>query len=65
MILSVGLNWYLNPVVSMQFAWRNVSVDRTSPGGTAFGVGAFATPVLGTQVGQDLNIYSVRTQYAF
>lgn len=64
-ILSVGLNWYLNPGVAMQFTWRNVSVDRTSPGGTAFGAGAFATPVLGTEVGQDLNIYSVRTQYAF
>jgi phosphate-selective porin OprO/OprP len=64
-ILSVGLNWYLNPAVSMQFAYRNVSVDRTSPGGTAFGAGVGATPALGTDVGQDLNIYSVRTQYAF
>ena len=62
-ILSVGLNWYLNPAVSMQFSYRNVSVDRTSPGGAAFGAGA--TPALGVQVGQDLNIYSLRTQYAF
>lgn len=62
-ILSVGLNWYLNPGVAMQFTWRNVSVDRTSPGGTAFGAGT--TPALGVQVGQDLNIYSLRTQYAF
>lgn len=64
-IFSLGLNWYLNNTVAMQFAYRNVSVDRTSPGGSAFG-GAFpATPALGTQVGQDLNIYSIRTQYAF
>jgi phosphate-selective porin OprO/OprP len=62
-ILSLGLNWYLNPAVSMQFSYRNVSVDRTSPGGAAFGAGA--TPALGVQVGQDLNIYSLRTQYAF
>lgn len=62
-ILSVGLNWYLNPGMAMQFTWRNVSVDRTSPGGTAFGAGV--TPALGVQVGQDLNIYSLRTQYAF
>lgn len=64
-ILSLGLNWYVNPGLTMQFAYRNVQVDRTSPGGTAFGAGAFATPALGTEVGQDLNIYSVRTQYAF
>ncbi len=64
-ILSVGLNWYLNPGMAMQFTWRNLQVDRTSPGGTAFGAGAFATPALGTEVGQDLNIYSLRTQYAF
>ncbi len=64
-ILSVGLNWYLNPGVAMQFTWRNVQVERASPGGTAFGAGLGATPVLGTEVGQDLNIYSLRTQYAF
>lgn len=63
-ILSVGLNWYLNSAMVVQAAYRNVSVDRTSPGGTAFGAGV-ATPALGLQVGQDLNIYSLRTQYAF
>lgn len=63
-IFSLGLNWYVNNGVTLQTAWRNVSVDRTSPGGTAFGAGV-ATPALGTQVGQDLNIYSIRTQYAF
>ena len=63
-IFSLGLNWYVNNGVTLQAAWRNVSVDRTSPGGTAFGAGA-ATPALGTQVGQDLNIFAFRTQYAF
>jgi len=63
-ILSVGLNWYLNNAVTVSAAYRNVSVDRTSPGGTAFGAGV-ATPVIGTQVGQDFDIYSFRTQYAF
>ncbi|WP_310542223.1 porin [Phenylobacterium sp.] len=63
-IFSLGLNWYVNNGVTLQAAWRNVSVDRTSPGGTAFGAGA-ATPALGTKVGQDLNIFAFRTQYAF
>lgn len=63
-IFSVGLNWYPNTNVLISATYRNVSVDRTSPGGTAFGAGA-ATPTIGTEVGQDLNIYSLRTQYAF
>lgn len=64
-ILSVGLNWYLNNGVTVTASWRDISVDRTSPGGTAFGGAAPATPALGTQVGQDLDVYTFRTQYAF
>lgn len=63
-IWSIGLNWYLNTVLSLQAAYRRVEVDRLSPGGGAFGAGA-ATPPAGAQVGQDLNVWSLRTQYAF
>lgn len=62
-IFSVGVNWYVNNGVTLQAAYRNVSVDRLSPGGTAFVAGS--TPALNTQVGQDLEIFSFRTQYAF
>lgn len=61
-IVTVGLNWYLNNAIRFQAAYQDVSVDRLSPGGTAFGA---ATPPAGAQVGQDFNIYSLRTQYAF
>lgn len=64
-IFSIGLNWYLNNGVTVTASYRDISVDRTSPGGTAFGGAAPATPALGTQVGQDLNVYTFRTQYAF
>ena len=60
----MGLNWYVNNVLRFQAAYQDVSVDRLSPGGTAFGAGT-ATPPAGAQVGQDFNIYSLRTQYAF
>lgn len=60
---TLGLNWYLNRVLRFQAAWQNVQVDRLSPGGTAFVAGS--TPPAGAQVGQELNIYSLRTQYAF
>ena len=63
-IFTLGLNWYVNNVLRFQAAFQDVSVDRLSPGGTAFGAGA-ATPPAGAQVGQDFNIYSLRTQYAF
>lgn len=62
-IFSLGLNWYLNNVFRFQAAFQNVEVDRLSPGGTAFVAGS--TPAAGTQVGQDLQIWSLRTQYAF
>lgn len=62
-IWSLGVNWYLNNVVTLEAAYRNVSVDRLSPGGTAFIAGS--TPPAGAQVGQDLNIWSLRTQYSF
>jgi phosphate-selective porin OprO/OprP len=62
-ILSLGVNWYLNPVVSISGAYRNVEVRRQSPGGSAFVAGS--TPAAGAQVGQDLDIWSLRTQYAF
>lgn len=62
-IFSVGVNWYVNNGVTLQAAYRNVSVDRRSPGGTAFLAGS--TPALNAQVGQDLEIFSFRTQYAF
>ena len=62
-ILSLGVNWYLNPVVSISGTYRNVEVRRLSPGGSAFVSGS--TPAAGTQVGQDLDIWSLRTQYAF
>jgi len=62
-VISLGVNWYLNNVVNLEFAYRDVSVDRLSPGGAAFIAGS--TPPAGAQVGQDLNIWSLRTQYAF
>ncbi|MFN3511726.1 MAG: OprO/OprP family phosphate-selective porin [Phenylobacterium sp.] len=61
-IWSLGLNWYVNAVLRFQLAYQDVSIDRLSPGGAAFGT---ATPPAGAQVGQELKIYTFRTQYAF
>jgi phosphate-selective porin OprO/OprP len=63
-IFTVGLNWFPNSNVRFLADYQHVEVDRLSPGGTAFGAGAL-TPPAGAQIGQELNIWSFRTQYAF
>lgn len=63
-IITLGLNWQPNNVVRFQANVQLVDVDRVSMGGTAFGAGAL-TPPAGAQIGQDLTIWSLRSQYAF
>lgn len=63
-IVTLGVNWQPNNAVRFQANVQRVDVDRLSPGGTAFGAGAL-TPPAGAQIGQDLTIWSLRSQYAF
>jgi phosphate-selective porin OprO and OprP len=67
-ILTLGVNWYVNSNVKVMLNWLHVDVDRLNPAGvgnlTPFGP-APATPPIGVQIGQDLDIYGLRTQYSF
>ena len=65
---TFGLNWYPNPNIRMMIDYQLVSVDRLNPASPSnpepFGSGD-ATPPVGVQIGQSLQIFSLRTQYSF
>jgi len=67
-IITVGLNWYLNTNVRLTFDYMDVKVDRLNPAGpgnlTPFGT-APSTPPIGAQIGQDMQVVVVRSQFAF
>jgi len=67
-IWTVGVNWYLSANLKFMLNWLHVDVDRLNPAGpgntTPFGA-APATPPLGVQIGQDLDVFAARAQFAF
>ncbi len=67
-IWTFGLNWYVNSNLRVLFNYLSIDVDRLNPAGpgnlTPFGP-APGTPPLGVEIGQELDIYALRTQYSF
>jgi phosphate-selective porin OprO/OprP len=67
-VLALGLNWYLNPNIKVLFNYLMIDVDRLNPAGPGntapFGAPP-ATPPVGVQIGQDLDVYALRTQFSF
>jgi phosphate-selective porin OprO and OprP len=67
-ILTLGLNWYLNPNFKVLLNYLMIDVDRLNPAGpgnlTPFGA-APGTPPIGVQIGQDLDVFALRTQFSF
>jgi phosphate-selective porin OprO/OprP len=67
-VLALGLNWYLNPNFKVLLNYLMIDVDRLNPAGPGntapFGASP-ATPPIGVQIGQDLDVFALRTQFSF
>jgi phosphate-selective porin OprO/OprP len=66
--ITLGVNWYPNSNFRVMMNYIIVDVDRLNPAGpgnlTPFGP-APSTPPNGVQIGQDLDVFALRTQYSF
>ncbi len=67
-VWTFGLNWYLNSNFRMSLDYYRVDVDRLNPAGpgnpTPFGP-VPATPPLGVEIGQEYNVFNLRSQFNF
>jgi phosphate-selective porin OprO and OprP len=67
-VVTLGVNWFPNPNVKIMMNYMLIDVDRLNPAGPGntqpFGP-APNTPPLGVEIGQDLDVFSLRTQFSF
>jgi len=67
-VVALGINWYPNPTIKMMLDYMLIDVDRLNPAGPGntqpFGP-APNTPPLGVEIGQDLDVIALRTQFSF
>jgi len=67
-IITLGVNWYPNANFRVMMNYIMIDVDRLNPAGpgnlTPFGP-APSTPPNGVEIGQDLDVLAIRTQYSF
>ena len=67
-VWTFGLNWYPNPTFKVMLDYLLIDVGRLNPAGPTnpqpFGP-APNTPPLGVQIGQDLDVIALRSQFSF
>jgi phosphate-selective porin OprO/OprP len=67
-VVTLGVNWFPNPNVKIMMNYMLIDVDRLNPAGPGntqpFGPPP-NTPPLGVEIGQDLDVFALRTQFSF
>ena len=67
-VTTLGINWYPNPNMKLMLDYLMIDVDRLNPAGPGntapFGA-APNTPPIGVQIGQDLDVIALRSQFSF
>lgn len=63
--VTVGVNWYWNAFARLMFDYQHVKVDRLSPATSASNASTVWFTPVGAQIGQNFNVWSVRSQFAF
>jgi len=67
-VVTLGVNWYPNPNIKVMMNYMLIEVDRLNPAGDGnpqpFGPSP-NTPPIGVDIGQDLDVFALRTQFSF
>ena len=63
--VTVGVNWYWNTFARLMFDYQHVKIDRLSPATSASAASTIWFTPVGAQIGQNFNVWSVRSQWAF
>jgi phosphate-selective porin OprO and OprP len=67
-VVTLGLNWYPSSNIKVMMDYMMIDVDRLNPAGPGntqpFGP-APNTPPAGVEIGQDLSVFALRTQFSF
>ncbi len=67
-VWTFGVNWFPNPNLKVMVNYLLIDVNRLNPAGPGntqpFGP-APNTPPIGVQIGQDLDVFALRTQFSF
>lgn len=63
--LSAALNWYPNNVVRFMLDYQHVRIDRLSPATTTAAANTIWFTPVGAEIGQNYDVFELRSQFAF